>query len=358
MALEIHERHGRAQVGQAGAGRYTALVCALAAYHASATTAAQKLKNMAAELTFKVDKTQIKKQCVGSGVMAGGAGLASVAGIAGLFAASPLIPAALVVGGVMSASGLAVSFGAGREAEARRKRLLAEVEHLFQDLEQKLVKIQGEIQSLVGGSWGNNVVELDQLLVQLCEDMTDPVTRLVDGGQIPRLADLLEILNNLGAAISEIPEEWKLNADNLLCLWHALGQQVPAGLSMMASGQAASCLPATAAANVATKEERCSHGYFAACDKGKPRHFQCYSTGGKVLYVAGLAVNVASTVWSVMEVQSLTNKLKELDAIETAGEKEESSDKGSIYRGVAAYLYNKGEDLEVKLRILFQDLQL
>jgi hypothetical protein len=331
-------------------------VMSLAVYHTSAAAAAKKLRSLADELTFKMETTLLKKKRVGSGVSAGGTGLATVAGIAGFFLTGPLIPAALVVGGVVSASGLAVSIAAGREAEANRKCAQDEVERMFQELEKKLTKIQVEIQHLVGGSQDDDVAELDQLLVQLREDMADPMTGLVRTEQIPRLANLWEILNNLRWAYNEIPEDWRQTAqNNLLSLWHAIGPLVPVGLSVMADGGQAATVAnckAAAAANI-VKEEPCSHRYFAACDKGKQQHVKCYSTGGKVLYMAGLAVNVLSTAWSVYEVHSLTNKLKELEAMEAS-----KGDRSVIYRGIAAHLNDKAVDLETRLKFLFNDVQL
>jgi hypothetical protein len=351
-AKEICRSNGLLQSSRVDVSKYNALFVALAAYRTSAAAAAQQLRDMANELTFKVDSTLLKKQRVGSGVTAGGAGLATLAGIAGLFATGPLIPAALIVGGVVSAGGLAVSFGAGREAEASRKGMLEDVERIFQELEQKLARIQLEIQSLVGDSRDDNVAELDQLIAQLSEDMTDSLA------QIPRMTDLREILTNLRRAYSEIPEDWREWAkNNLLSVWHVAGPHVPVGLSMMAGGQPAKSCKAAPAANMA-KKGRCSHRYFSACDKGKAQHFSCYTKVGKVVYVAGLAVNVASTVWSVMEVHSLTKKLKELEAKETAvkGKRDISSVNDGIYhRDIAAHLYNKAADLETRLAVLFPD---
>ena len=336
--VEIRNRRGLALAGRSDPGRYAALLCALVVYKSSALAAAQKLKSLAEDLTFQVDKTSLKKKRIGAGISAGGGGVAGVAGIAGLFAASPLIPAVLLTGSVILAAGGVVSMLAGLEAERSKKRIVADVEDIFKDLELKVADVQNEIQNLVD-TRDDNVRELDRLMEQLKEDMT---ALPLSDANLPRLTDLLNILEHLREAYSEVPEDWMDWAKNgLLNAWHMTAPLVPVGLSQMVAGHAEACTEGM---------EACKHAWLSACDKQKPQHFNCYGLGGKVVYVAGLGVNVASTVWSLMEVYTITARLEELKKAGSSGADRE--------RGMAAHLQRKASDLEIRLKFLFGESQL
>jgi hypothetical protein len=73
-----------------------------------------------------------------------------VGGIVGLLAISTLAPVAMLVGGVTGAAGGVISALAGHQETQNRKRVLAEVNTIVQELEVKVTAVTREIQQLVG----------------------------------------------------------------------------------------------------------------------------------------------------------------------------------------------------------------
>ncbi len=149
--MEIRSRRDMTQLGRPDdTRRYAPLLCALTVYKSGAARAAKKYKELAADLTFNLDMEVIRRKRGGSIAAAAGAGMAAVGGIVGLLAISTLAPVAMLVGGVAGAAGGVISVLAGHQATQNRKRVLAEVNTIVQELEVKVTAVTREIQQLVG----------------------------------------------------------------------------------------------------------------------------------------------------------------------------------------------------------------
>ena len=332
--VEIRNRRGLALAGRSDPGRYAALLCALVVYKSSALAAAQKLKSLAEDLTFQVDKTSLKKKRIGAGISAGGGGVAGVAGIAGLFAASPLIPAVLLTGSVILAAGGVVSMLAGLEAERSKKRIVADVEDIFKDLELKGTHVQNEIKNLMDTQDDDKVLVIDRLMDQLREDMK---ALPLSDANLPRLWNLLNILETLREASSKVSQDWKELASNAGKLFAFL---VPVGLSQTSQ---------TAAITEAQPKvlDNPTDAKLSALDNQQPNtQYASYGQVGKVVYVVNLFGNLVATCLSIKEMNDITDQLNELENARSA------TDRERIYRGVAASLHSKALDLEDILKRL------
>ena len=332
--VEIRNHRGLALAGRTGPSRYEPLMSAVDEFKSRAMRAAKKLKSLAEDLTFQVDKTSLKDRQVGALISFGGGGVASVAGIAGLFAASPLIPAAMLAGSVISVAGFVVSTLAGQEAEKSKKSILADVEDIFKDLELKGTHVQNEIKNLMDTQDDDKVLVIDRLMDQLREDMK---ALPLSDANLPRLWNLLNILETLREASSNVSQDWKELASNAGKLFAFL---VPVGLSQTSQ---------TAAITEAQPKvlDNPTDAKLSALDNQQPNtQYASYGQVGKVVYVVNLFGNLVATCLSIKEMNDITDQLNELEKARSA------TDRERIYRGVAASLHSKALDLEDILKRL------
>ena len=252
-------RFNTIQPGQAASyGRYAALVSTLVAYRACALAAAQQLHGLSYDLSLNIDKTIIKKKQLGS--------IISFIGLVAIFvsvftfsyvASSPFLTAFGSWGVLCFFVGLFVTLWAVQDVQRTKARLTVEVGQVFGNLEVKVNSIQLEIQNLVvvdapqRGSRHDNMADLDQLIGEL-------------SGEDVSTTWLKESLRQLRQAYGQVPAYWlDFGArHNLLSAWHALEP---------------------------------------------PPYVPVQQSPG-----AGAEAMEASAWWSVMEVKSLENRLKEL----------------------------------------------
>ena len=322
LVIKYLNQGGFALKGRTDPVRYKALIKALDEFKFRASADAKRLKSLAENLTFQVEKTSLRNRRVGAGISFGGGIVASVAGIAGLLTTSPLILPALLLGSAISGVGFVVSKLAEQDHEESEQSILVDVEHIFEDLVLKGTHLQNEIKHLADMEDDNKVLVINRLVNQLREDMK---TLHPSDSNLPPLENLLNILENLRKAYSKVTQnlgELAFNAREMLL--------VPIGLSQT------DLKPST------------------LLDIQKQNtQFASYGPVGKVVHMVGLFGNLAATGWSIKELNDLTDQLSELETARNAPDMER------IYRGVAASLHRMALDLEdVHRRLSDESLQL